>query len=200
MTLLDLIYDVAGGPPAGRQVKAVFLGLANAVITPSQLSTQLGFDSMRLAGSALGSGGFIVYDDSVCMVKVAERFVHFLHVESCNQCPPCKLGSREITQRLKRVLDGEGTRDDVEDILHVATWTPNGARCFLATEESMMAGSIVRAYPADFEAHLAGTCRLRHWQGVPKMVDYDEQRGFTYDTNYIRKQPDWTYSDDHVEL
>jgi NADH:ubiquinone oxidoreductase subunit F (NADH-binding) len=199
ITLRQLIDGHAGGV-SGSAVKAVLSGVANAVIEPAMLDIPLGFDAMKRAGTGLGSAGFIVYDDGACMVDAAYWCSRFLHVESCNQCPPCKMGSREITQRLKKILDGEGSRDDIEDILHVATWTPNSARCFLATEESVMVSSIVRAYERDFIAHLAGNCRLRHGQGVPKMVEYDDERGFTYDTNYIRKQPDWTYSDDHVEI
>ena len=193
MTLLDLIYDVAGGPPAGRQVKAVFPGLANAVIVPSQLSTPLGFDSMRLAGSALGSGGFIVYDDTVCMVKVAERFVHFLHVESCNQCPPCKIGSRSIKQRLEHLLAGHATAQEIDDIEEEARWVTNGGRCYLPTSTSLVASSILASYPQDFEAHMAGTCTLRHDIAIPKITGYDSETGFTLDLEYDRKQPDWTY-------
>ena len=193
MTLRALIDDVAGGVADGRSVKAVFPGLANAVITSPRLDTPLGFDSMRNAGSALGSGGFIVYDDTACMVKVAEMFSHFLHVESCNQCPPCKLGSGRISERLERLLRFEAQPHEVDEIAETATWVTNGQRCYLATSEQLVTASILAAFPADFEAHLAGSCELRHDLPLPKITGYTEGQGFTFDEDYWRKRPDWTY-------
>jgi NADH:ubiquinone oxidoreductase subunit F (NADH-binding) len=200
LTLRELIYDRAEGLKEGRSIKAVFSGVANAVVTPDMLDVPLSFDAMKKAGSGLGSAGFIVYDDTACMVDLAYWFSRFLHVESCNQCPPCKIGSREITRYLRRILDGEGDRSDLEDILHVASWTPNGARCFLASEESLVVPSILRAFPDDFGAHIEGTCHLRHDLALPKMTDFSEDRGFTYDDSYHRKKPDWSYSDDLVVI
>lgn len=193
LTLRQLVEDVAGGPPQGRRVKAVFPGLANAVLTQDQLGATLGFDAMRRAGSALGSGGFIVYDDTVCMVHVAWLFSHFLHVESCGQCPPCKLGSKRITERLARLLDGSGAYHDLDDIVATVSWVPNGRLCSLATSESVMVDSILAAFPEDFEAHLRGRCDLAHDRVLPKMTDYEPGQGFTYDRTYVHKQPDWTY-------
>lgn len=195
LTLRGLVEEVAGGVAPGRRVKAIFPGLANAVLTKDHLNTTLGFDDMRQVGSALGSGGFIVYDDTVCMVHVAWLFSHFLHVESCGQCPPCKQGSKRITDGLARMLDGSGVSRDLDDIAATSTWVPNGARCALATSESLVVASILSAFPEDFEAHLEGTCGLLHDRVLPKMMDYVPGEGFTYDQTYRRKQPDWTYTD-----
>ncbi|AXY49811.1 SLBB domain-containing protein [Rhodococcus ruber] len=195
LTLRELVDDAAGGPAPGRRVKAVFPGLANAVMTEDRLDTPLGFDAMRRAGSALGSGGFIVYDDTACMVQVAWLFSHFLHVESCGQCPPCKVGSQRITERLARVLDGSAGRADVDEILATVPWVPNGQRCSLATSESDVVGSVLAAFPEDFEDHLRGSCDRVHNRVLPKMTDYVPGEGFSYDHTYLRKQPDWTYQD-----
>lgn len=194
LTLRHLIFDVAGGPLPGRRVRAVFPGLANAVITDTQLDTPLSFDAMQAAGSALGSGGFIVYDDSECMAQLAYLCSRFLFVESCGQCPPCKLGSQRITERLERLLAGEADRDDLDEIAATTTWVTNGRRCYLAMSEQVVVGSILNAFPEDFEAHLRGRCSLRHDLIVPKMTDYVPGKGFTYDQTYDRKQPDWTYA------
>ncbi|WP_134773298.1 NADH-ubiquinone oxidoreductase-F iron-sulfur binding region domain-containing protein [Ornithinimicrobium flavum] len=193
LTLRELIEDVAGGPRPGRRVKAVFPGLANALVTPDRLDTPLGFDTMRQAGSALGSGAFIVYDDTACMVQVAWMFSHFLHVESCGQCPPCKLGSQRVTEHLARLIDGSAERRDLDEIAAILPWVPNGGRCSLATSESVVVGSILDAFPEDFGAHLHGECSLRHDLMLPKVVDYVPGKGFTYDQTYLDKQPDWTY-------
>lgn len=193
LTLRALVEEAAGGVRPSRHVKAVFAGLANAVVTEDRLDTPLGFDSMRQAGSALGSGGFIVYDDTACMVQIAWLFSHFLHVESCGQCPPCKLGSKRITDRLALLLEGSGDRRDLDEIAATLPWVPNGQRCSLATSESVVVGSILEAFPEDFEAHLRGGCDLTHDRVLPKFTDYLPGKGFTYDQTYLRKQPDWTY-------
>ena len=195
LTLRELITDVAGGPPSTRRVKAVLSGLAGAVLTEDQLDTPLSFAGMRAVGSALGSGGFIVHDDSRCMVHVAWLLSHFLHVESCGQCPPCKQGAKRITDCLTRLLDGSGARRDLDEIAATVAWVANGQRCALASSESVVVGSILQAFADEFTAHVHGTCRLRHDAIIPKMTDYVPGEGFTYDTTYLRKQPDWTYKD-----
>lgn len=194
LTIRDLIDQVAGGPPPGRRVKAVFSGLANAVITPDLFDTPLDFDSMRQAGVSLGSGGFIVYADDICMAHVAALFARFLFVESCNQCPPCKLGGRWISERLERLLIGDASPHDLDEIYAATTWVTNGARCYLATSQALVTASILGAFPDDFQAHLSGACLLRHDRILPKMTDYVPGQGFRYDETYGWKQPDWTYA------
>lgn len=195
-TLRELIFGVAGGPKADRRVKAVFPGLANAVITEDAFDTALGFDSMKEAGSALGSGGFIVYDDTACMVAVAYILANFLYVESCNQCLPCKIGGREITERLERLLGGTGEGADIDGIMTATATVEEGQRCFLPSSTSLVVSSIVRNFGDDFGGHTGGvTCQLRHDLVLPKFLDYVEGEGFSYDLNYVRKQPDWTYAE-----
>ncbi|MPZ51066.1 MAG: NADH-quinone oxidoreductase subunit F [Dehalococcoidia bacterium] len=195
LTLRELIYDVAGGPKRGQKLKAIFPGLANGVLTPDGLDARLGFDSMRSAGASLGSAGFIVYDDSACMVQVAYLFSRFLHVESCNQCPPCKLYSGQITEALERLLAGIGSHDDIEQIQDAAATVEDGQRCYLPTSERSAVTSIMAAFIEDFGHHIApGHCELNHNIELPKIVDYSEVDGFTFDPLYSRKQPDWTYA------
>ena len=101
-TLLREVLEQCGGPHPGRQVKAVFPGVANAVITADHLDTPVTHEHLAAIGSGLGSAGFIVYDDSACMVEVATTLSRFLSVESCGQCPPCKLGSGAAVNQASR--------------------------------------------------------------------------------------------------
>src|SRR5215204_1550906 len=110
--LRSLVEELAGGPPDGRAVKAVFPGASNTVISPAQLDVPLDFDAMRRAGSGLGAGGFAVFDDSACMVQAAWRYSRFLYVESCGQCPACKFGTGEVTQTLAAIQAGRGSTPD----------------------------------------------------------------------------------------
>jgi NADH-quinone oxidoreductase subunit F len=195
LTLRELIDDIAGGPRRGRAVKAVFPGLANGVVTPDKLDTRLGFDSMRAAGVSLGSAGFIVYDDSRCMVQVAYLFSRFLHVESCNQCPPCKINSAVITEALERLLAGVGSPDEIKQIRDATATVEDGQRCYLATSERSVVESILASFPDDFGRHVRQEpCPLDHNVQLPKIADYSEKDGFTFDPIYSRKQPDWTYA------
>lgn len=193
LTLGYLLFEVAGGPLPGRRIKAVLPG-AGQVMTPPLWDTPVGFDTLRAAGGSLGSGGFVVYDDTACMVQALYTFSRFLHIESCNQCPPCKIGSRWITERLERLLAGTARQDDLDEIQAASGWVNNASRCYLATEESVITQSMLTFFPEEFAAHLVSTCQLSHDLIVPKMTEYVPGQGFSYDLDYYRKRPDWSYA------
>jgi NADH-quinone oxidoreductase subunit F len=189
----DVIDAVGGGVDAGRRVKAALSGVANAVLTAEHLDTPLTYEAMAAAGSGLGAAGFIVYDDTACMVEVARQLSRFLYVESCGQCLPCKQGSGEITARLERLEAGSGTTADLDEI---ATWlnkVTDGARCYLATEEQLLITSLLRAFPDEVAEHLAeGRCPRPRTLPLPKLIDLAEGRA-VYDERHHLKRPDWTY-------
>jgi NADH-quinone oxidoreductase subunit F len=192
--LSGLLTGPAGGPLPGRSWKAVFSGVANPVIHQSLFDLPMTNEDFAACGTGLGAAGFIVYDDSACMVDVARLFSRFLAVESCGQCPPCKLGSGEITERLERIQAGTGTDDDVT---HIGSWlgkVTDGARCYLATEERDVVSSILRCFPEEFAEHLeTGRCPRPRDLVLPKIVDLSNGQ-VTYDDAQARKRPDWTYA------
>lgn len=197
LTLGSLLYEYGGGPHEGREFKAVLPGASNCVITPAHFDTPLDFDAMANIGSGLGSAGFAVYDDTACMVRVAQIFSRFLHIESCGQCNPCKLHSENITRLLTRIDAGEGTETDVEEILRSCRMVTDGQRCYVATAESLLVQSMVRVFVGELAAHLEGACPLPREIVLPKLNDFDEKTGhFTYDASYSRKRSDWTYADE----
>ena len=196
-SLRELIYTVGGGPPEGRELKAVFPGASTTVISPEQLDTPLAFDAMRAVGTGLGSGGFMVYDDSACIVRATLAFSRFLYIESCAQCPACKHGTGAITALLERIDSGGGSEDDVETILARALTVTDAQRCALPTGETLIAQSAVQVFGAEFAEHFGRGCPLPRDLPVPKIVDFDEDAGeFLYDQRYRLKQPDWTYADE----
>jgi NADH:ubiquinone oxidoreductase subunit F (NADH-binding) len=189
-----LLEDIAGGPKEGRAVKAVFPGASNTVILPEVLDVPMDFESMRAIGSGLGAGSFMVFDDSACMVQAAHLFSRFLWVESCGQCPSCKLGCGVITKRLRKLEAGEADLDDIERIPARAKKVTDGQRCALPTGESLLVQSLYYCFRDEFWAHLAGPCPLPRPLVLPKIVDYDERSGrFSYDHLYEFRQPDWMY-------
>jgi len=192
--LHQVIEAVGGGPAPGRSIKAVFSGVANPVVTGDQLDVALSWEGFEAIGSGMGAGGFIVYDDTACMVGVARLFSRFLSVESCGQCPPCKLGSAAITERLERLETGSGTQRDVDEIASWLSRVTDGNRCYLPVQERLVVGSILRGFSDEVAQHLrSGACpRPRHLP-IPKLIDLRNGQAF-YDERQERKLPDWTYA------
>jgi NADH:ubiquinone oxidoreductase subunit F (NADH-binding) len=169
-------------------------GVANEVLLPSQLDTPLDFDAMAAAGSGLGSGGFVIYDEGTCAVAVARAYSRFLYVESCGQCAPCKLGTGDITASLEALEQGDLQAADLGDVQERLRTVTDARRCYLPVEEVKVVGSVLNAFDGDVQAHLSGACALRHGLPVPKIADFDEATGrFTFDDRQARKRPDWTY-------
>jgi NADH-quinone oxidoreductase subunit F len=179
--LRELVEVWGGGPKPGRKVKAIYSGVTNPVITADHLDTPLDFGSMRKIGAGLGSGGYIVYDDATCMVRVAHRYAEFLWLESCGQCSSCKDGGHTATVHLRKLVEGTGDSVDLAVALQAAIKAPSGTRCFLPTELSNIVPSTVNAYNDEFVAHYRRGCRDHADIMVPKIADYDESaRQFVY--------------------
>ncbi|MBA2281639.1 MAG: NADH-quinone oxidoreductase subunit F [Acidimicrobiia bacterium] len=193
-TPLRAVIDAVGsGLAAGRSVKAVFSGVANAVVTAADLDVPVSYEGLKAIGSGMGAAGFIVYDDTTCMVDAAYRFSRFLSIESCGQCSPCKIGSGEITQHLERLETGAGTDDDLAGIARWLERVTDGSRCYLASEEKLMVSSILRAFPEEFAEHIEqGSCPRPRTLAIPKLLELADGRA-TYDETFWRKRPDWTY-------
>ena len=197
MRLSDVIDEVGGGARPGRRIKAAFSGISNPVVTAANLDTRLTYEDMAAIGSGLGAVGFAVYDDTACMVEVAFQYSRFLWIESCGQCPACKLGTQEITHRLNEIEACRGSEEDVAVIGARLGNVTDGNRCYLPVEEQHVVGSILRAFPEEFASHLEGNCPNPRTDLIaPKIVDLDLAGGtVTYDERHRRKRPDWTYED-----
>ena len=108
-TMRELIYDVAGGVPAGGELKGIIPGGSSVpILTPDQIDTPLDYDSIGAAGSFFGSASLIVVDDRCCMVQLALRAAKFYMHESCGKCTPCREGTRWQVQLLEKIEAGDG--------------------------------------------------------------------------------------------
>ena len=193
-TPLRTVIDLVGsGVAPGRDVKAVFSGVANPVVTAGALDVPLSYEDFIAIDSGMGAAGFIVYDDSACMVDVAYQLSRFLYIESCGQCPPCKIGSGAITEHLERLAAGAGNDDDLGGIGHWLERVTDGNRCYLAVEEQAMVSSVLRAFPEEFAEHIElGRCPRPRKLPIPKLVDLANGQA-TYDETFWYKRPDWTF-------
>jgi NADH:ubiquinone oxidoreductase subunit F (NADH-binding) len=192
-TPVQELLELAGGVRPGRRLKAVVPGVANGVLPAEAVGTRLTYEDMQASGSGLGAAGFIVYDDSACMVEVAATLSKFLYVESCGQCLPCKLGTGHITEALDRIRDGSGSGTDLDLIDERLRIVADGNRCYLPVQEQNLISSILRLFPDDVAVHLQGGCVAANRRiPPPKIVDINDAV-VTYDQRQEHKRPDWTY-------
>jgi len=192
-TSLADVLDLCGGCPPGRRVKAVLPGVSNAALPGTALDTPVSYEGFAAAGSGLGSAGFVVYDDTACMLEVACVLARFLYVESCGQCPPCKLGTGAIARTLAHISAGNADEEDTAQLEHWLANVADANRCALPVEAQNLVPSLLAGFPEDVAAHLEGRCELRHDVAVPKLVDIIDGRA-RYDERQARKRPDWTYA------
>ncbi len=183
--LRTLIEVCGGGTRLDRHVKAVFSGPTNAVIPESKLDTPLDFGSMRKIPSGLGSGGFIVYDNTACILKAGLNFSRFLAIESCGQCLSCKTGTGRITRRLELLESGKATEEDALAIMDDCQHIKGQGRCFLITEEGVEINSIFYHFPEDVQEHIEYGCLKDRHLVMPKIKDFDEAtHTFIFDEAY----------------
>jgi NADH:ubiquinone oxidoreductase subunit F (NADH-binding) len=188
----EVLERVGGGLPAGRTVKAVLSGAANPVIRGDQLDVACSYEGMEAIGSGLGAAGFLVLDDTASMVEVARELSRFLYVESCGQCPACKLGCGAVTDGLDLVAQGSATPEDIETIAFRLRTVTDGNRCYLPVQEQRVVSSILAAFPDEVAAALEGRPVPERAFVVPKLVDLAGGAA-TYDERQAHKRPDWTY-------
>jgi len=193
--LWEVIEDIGGGPVEGRSVKAVLAGVANGIIPGDQLDTPLTYEAMRAIGSGVGSGGFIVFDDTADMAAVAAGVARFLAIESCGQCEPCKLDGLTLARTLAKVSASEAREHDLGVIRHRLTTVADRSRCFLATQQQVVLESIMKHFPGELDDHLSGVSDPAEPALVTELLDI---RGGVaiYDERFRMKQPDWTYNAD----
>ena len=159
VTVRELIEQCGGGVPDGRQIKAVFPGgPAFSMVTADQLDLPMDFDSLKKAGTGLGSAGVIVVDDATCMVRQTLKFSNFFKDESCGQCPPCRMGTINLATLMAKIEAGEGTQKDLDSLLQLCGFVKGTGYCTLVTGASVLVQSSVKLFRHEFEEHI----RLRH--------------------------------------
>ncbi|HEX4720919.1 MAG TPA: hypothetical protein VH333_00285 [Pseudonocardiaceae bacterium] len=174
VSLRPLIELFGAGTPSGRPVKAVFPGVGAAPLTGAMLDVPLDYDSLHAAGSALGSAGLVVYDDSTCMVAAALAFCRFL--ATAGRCPACQGLDQRIADSLTRIERGDGTQGDLM-VLRLG----GGQRCCPPTGAARLVRGVLDVFADEFAAHVARGCPTPRDLPTPKLVDFDESNcRFTY--------------------
>jgi NADH-quinone oxidoreductase subunit F len=153
--LRELIYDIGGGIPDGRELKAIIPGGSSVpVLTASEVDTPLDFDSMAAAGTMLGSGAVIVIDDRCCMVQLGLRVAQFYMHESCGKCTPCREGTRWMVQLLRKIEEGDATQGELDVLLNVCDRILGNCLCPLGDAAAMPVASYVARFRDEFQRHI----------------------------------------------
>ncbi|HWC87308.1 MAG TPA: NADH-quinone oxidoreductase subunit NuoF [Solirubrobacteraceae bacterium] len=151
----EIIYDLAGGPFDGHEIKLWFPGGSSApVLTADDLDIPYDFDSLAKAGSMLGSGAIIVVDDSHTVLEVAMKLAKFYAHESCGKCVPCREGTNWTVKMLERIDSGEATPMDLDIMASVQEQIIGNCLCVLGDAMAMPVGSMIEKYRPELEAHI----------------------------------------------
>ena len=151
----ELIYDLAGGPPEGREIKLWFPGGSSSpVMTKDDLDIPYDFDSMAKAGSMIGSGAVIVIDDSHTVLEVAKKVAKFYAHESCGKCVPCREGTNWTVKMIDRIEAGEATPMDLDIMASVQEQIIGNCLCVLGDAMAMPIGAMVQKFRSELEAEI----------------------------------------------
>jgi NADH:ubiquinone oxidoreductase subunit F (NADH-binding)/(2Fe-2S) ferredoxin/ferredoxin len=165
-TLREIIFDIGGGIPNGKEFKAVQTGGPSGGCIPKEyLDTPVDFESLSRLGSIMGSGGMIVMDEDNCMVDIAKFFLDFTVEESCGKCTPCRIGTKRMSEILDRITSGKGEPGDIEKLEELSKVITDSALCGLGQTASNPIISTLKYFRNEYESHIfektcpAGNCR-----------------------------------------
>jgi NADH-quinone oxidoreductase subunit F len=154
-SLRELIYDIGGGIPEGRELKAVVPGGSSTVIlTADEIDVGYDFDSLLKLGTAMGSAGIVVLDDRCCIVQLGIRFSEFYEHESCGKCTPCREGTRWLTAILRKLEDGRADQADLDLLLSVCDRINGKCLCPLGDSDAIIIASYVAKFREEFQQHI----------------------------------------------
>ena len=165
-TLREIVYEIGGGIPNGREFKAAQTGgPSGGCITKENLDVPIDYDNLIAIGSMMGSGGLIVMDDTSCMVDIAKFFLEFTVDESCGKCTPCRVGTRRLLEILNKITDGQGTLEDLDKLEALCYYIKENSLCGLGQTAPNPVLSTLKNFRDEYEAHVvdkkcpAGVCK-----------------------------------------
>ncbi len=153
--LREIIYEIGGGIPGGKQFKAVQTGGPSGGCLPaSYLDESVDYESLAAAGSMMGSGGMVVLDEETCIVDIARYFLSFTQAESCGKCVPCRIGTKQMLDILERICRGEGEPGDLELLEVLGKQIKAGSLCQLGQTAPNPVLTTLRYFRDEYEAHI----------------------------------------------
>jgi len=154
-TLREIIFDIGGGIPNNKKIKAVQTGgPSGGCLSQEYLDTQIDYDSLAKAGSIMGSGGMIIIDEDSCMVNIARFFLEFTQNESCGKCTPCREGTKRMLEILTRITEGKGVEGDIEKLERLGTMIKKSSLCGLGQSAPNPVLSTIKNFRVEYEEHI----------------------------------------------
>ena len=176
-TLREIIYDIGGGIPNGREFKAAQTGGPSGGCIPKEhLDTPIDYESLKEIGSMMGSGGLIVMDDTKCMVCLAKFYLEFTVSESCGKCTPCRIGTKRMLEILERLCNGEGEELDIYKLEKLATNIQKSSICGLGQSAPNPVVSTLKYFREEFRQHaIQKECKTLECKAMAKITINEEK-------------------------
>ena len=154
-TLREIVYDIGGGIPNGRDFKAAQTGGPSGGCIPKEhIDTPIDYEALAEMGSIMGSGGLIVMDDTKCMVNLARFYLDFTVQESCGKCTPCRIGTKRMLEILQKITEGRADLEDLERLEELAILIPKTAICGLGKAAPNPVLSTLKFFREEYLEHI----------------------------------------------
>ena len=179
-TLREIVYDIGGGIPNGRDFKAAQTGGPSGGCIPKEhLDTPIDYESLKAIGSMMGSGGLIVMDDTKCMVCLAKFYLEFTVSESCGKCTPCRIGTKRMLEILERLCNGEGEEFDIYRLEKLAANIQKASLCGLGQSAPNPVLSTLKYFREEFRQHaIQKECKTLECKAMAKItIDPEKCKG-----------------------
>ena len=179
-TLREIVFDIGGGIPNGREFKAAQTGGPSGGCIPVEnLDTPIDYESLKQVGSMMGSGGLIVMDDTKCMVALAKFYLQFTVSESCGKCTPCRIGTKRMLEILEKLCDGKGTEQDIYRLEKLALNIQKASVCGLGQSAPNPVLSTLKYFKSEYEEHaIDKKCRAKECKAMAKIeIDAEKCKG-----------------------
>ncbi len=171
-TLREIVYDIGGGIPNGRDFKAAQTGGPSGGCIPEQnLDTPIDYESLKSIGSMMGSGGLIVMDETKCMVNLARFYLQFTVSESCGKCTPCRIGTKRMLEILEKICDGNGTMEDLTNLENLANYITQAAVCGLGQTAPNPVLATIKYFKDEYIEHIVNKkCPAKECKKLTRII------------------------------
>lgn len=176
-TLREIVFDIGGGIPNGREFKAAQTGGPSGGCIPKEhLDTPIDYESLKEIGSMMGSGGLIIMDDTKCMVCLAKFYLQFTVSESCGKCTPCRIGTKRMLEILERLCSGEGDEYDIYRLEKLAANIKKASICGLGQSAPNPVISTMKYFREEFRQHaIEKECKAMECKALSR-IEIDEEK------------------------
>jgi len=182
ITLREIVYDIGGGIPNNKKLKAVQTGGPSGGFIPAHLlDISVDYDRLKEVGAIMGSGGMIVMDEDTCIVDMAKYFIVFTSDESCGKCSSCREGALAILEILEGICNGEGEEEDIDLLEEICLAVKDASMCGLGQTLPNPILTSIRHFRDEYEEHIREKkCRAKVCKALIRFhIDEEKCTGCT---------------------